>query len=277
MKISATVAFIIALALPVSGCVAAQEPESQERATECKQRWARVPGAESSGYGVTRQQMLAEWKKQEQYCRGTGVYEVQLALLLLDLGRSHDAAEALEAAQPADPNFRARAEALKLRIAFLLEIERGEPSPALIAEYASKFEELSSRGGSCSAHEYATNFFAWASQPGKAIEFAKKQIECDPDGWNGYAMLTLLSDRTGDFASARTYCIEARRRFTSLSKSVPFMLSCAKGFAYAKDAKTVDAIFTILDLESPEAKNRPDYKEAREFSRRELSSPGEVR
>jgi len=246
-----------------SGCTADQK---SNKIVDCENSWEEISKKNTNEFKLPVDKMINDWGKYEDKCKATGVYEINMASLYFVKGDLLESGRILENATSYDEKYAALININKVQNNLQFDISKHMSKEEIRNKYNPILNSLKNKYSEyCMTHESISSFYNAISEYQESFKVAQEAVKCNINSWSGYRMLAISSVAIEDFTNTSEYCGKAQSINKNITADPYFMFSCAKGFAYKKDFETSDAIITIIDIKTPDAKSIPEYSETIKF------------
>lgn len=230
----------------------------------CDQKWWEITGRQDSGRSRDFSLLLKEWNRLEKQCRGTGIYEIRLASILLMLDRYHDATEFLDNAD-IPHKYQAQAEAVKLNARLYRALSKDKPDLTEFLQVRNQsLISVDKYPNETALYSLLGHVQVLLGEYAAAIGPLEKAIDSknEADLSGPYRNLVIAYSRSNHYQSAIGVIDEAYRLDRSVTSDKEFMFAAANAYAATGKPDTAKKFLTLILNKYPELKDDPVFAQA---------------
>lgn len=241
----------------------------------CEKRWNEM----LAGYAVAYQpqdapHLLGEWKRLEDQCKGTGVYEVHLATLYIGIHDWKSAQNVIESLRSPPDAYAGLWKFLKLTAQLgIMAGEKPIPMAKVIALRPQYLAALDETRDWYIAWEQVANYMLLIQDYPSAIAHAEKSIEMRGDQWEPHRTLTIAYAHVGEYQRALDSAGKVRDlRPGGQIVDRDYTHSIAKSYAGIGQIKVAEKILAAMIRADPSEKDDPGFADVINFITMQLNA-----
>lgn len=235
---------------------------ADDRSERCDELWHDVSSRPNSSSGRDYQKLLTEWLKLEEQCKGTGIFEIRLALIHILRGQYDEGRRILGGAK-IPPQYEALAATVRANADLRDILSSENPDRARLGSLEKTVTQLARKyPGHLPLHSLLGNLNVILGHYSNAIEPLENAARIkEGDRWGVFRNLTIAYSKVGNYQGALKAADQTFEIYKGVTNDEDFMYALAIANAGTGDVEATKDVLSLILTKKPHLQNDPEFKE----------------